>query len=78
MSIKDFDIIQTLGKGSFGSVHKVKRKADGMFYAMKKVPFVKLTDKEKEGALNEVRLIASIKYSYYQQPQYHRIQRSLF
>ena len=62
MSIKDFEIISTLGKGSFGSVYKVRRKEDNQNYAMKKVSFAKLSCKEKEAALNEVRLIASIKY----------------
>jgi serine/threonine protein kinase len=65
MSINDFEIHSSLGKGSFGSVNKVKRKEDGQYYAMKKVPFIKLAEKEKENALNEVRLIASIKYTYH-------------
>jgi hypothetical protein len=29
-TLKDFDVIQPLGKGSYGSVHKVRRKADGL------------------------------------------------
>jgi NIMA (never in mitosis gene a)-related kinase len=33
-----------------------------MEYALKKVKIVNLNDKEKENALNEVRLLASIKY----------------
>ena len=31
----DFDILDTLGEGSFGKVFKVKRKETGMVYAMK-------------------------------------------
>ena len=32
-------------------------------YALKKVKMVKLSDKEKENALNEVRILASIQHS---------------
>ena len=38
------------------------RVADQMKYALKKVKMGKLSDKEKENALNEVRILASIKH----------------
>ena len=40
--MNDFKVIQTLGKGSFGTVYKVKRKTDGLFYALKKVRYGQL------------------------------------
>jgi len=39
----------------------VLRLSDGQQYALKKVKMGKLSDKEKENALNEVRILASIK-----------------
>ena len=33
MSMKDFKVMQLLGKGSFGSVYKCKRLADGFLCA---------------------------------------------
>ncbi|CAD8053408.1 unnamed protein product [Paramecium primaurelia] len=63
-SLKDFQIIQELGKGSFSTVYKVKRIADGQEYALKKVKLGSLKQKEKENALNEVRLLASINNKY--------------
>ena len=41
---------------------KVKRKEDGLEYAMKKVLISELSRKEKDNALNEVRILASIKH----------------
>jgi len=78
MSFTDFEIIERLGKyiwiitliiiyyltgeGAYSSVYKVKRIFDGEIYALKQVKMVALSDKEKENALNEVRLLASIKH----------------
>ena len=59
-SIKEFEVLSVLGSGSFASVHKVKRISDGQLYAMKKVKLPSLNPKEKENALNEVRILASI------------------
>jgi len=61
MSVRDFQILTKLGEGSFSSVWKVKRISDGQEYAMKKVKMASLSEKEKQNALNEVRILASIK-----------------
>jgi NIMA (never in mitosis gene a)-related kinase len=60
MSIKDFEILSVLGKGAYGSVYKVRRFTDSKIYAMKKIILNNLNTREKEGCLNEVRLLASI------------------
>ena len=48
MSMKDFQVLQKLGSGSFSDVYKVKRISDQEDYAMKKVKLAKLSAKEKE------------------------------
>jgi NIMA (never in mitosis gene a)-related kinase len=58
--IGDFTVIKKLGDGAYSSVYKVKRLDDESLYALKKVKMMSLTDKEKENALNEVRILASI------------------
>jgi len=63
-SIKEFEILKHLGKGSYSNVYKVKRKTDGKFYAMKKVKLPKLSQKERKNSLNEVRILASIQHPY--------------
>ena len=58
-----------IGTGAFSEVLKVVRKSDKQTYALKKVSIFftdkqvkmsKLTAKEKENALNEVRILASL------------------
>jgi NIMA (never in mitosis gene a)-related kinase len=58
--MSDFEVIKQLGTGSFSSVYKVMRKSDRIIYALKKVKMAELSSKEKENALNEVRILASI------------------
>ena len=40
----------------------MKRISDGALYALKKVRLMNLSDKEKYNALNEVRILASIRH----------------
>ena len=56
----EFDVLKELGTGSFGRVLKVRRREDGGIFAMKTVKLMQLSAKEKDNALNEVRLLASI------------------
>jgi NIMA (never in mitosis gene a)-related kinase len=51
-----------LGEGAYSSVYKVKRLEDGQMYALKKVRMAGLSEKERENALNEVRILASIRH----------------
>ena len=62
MSLLDFVLLSKIGEGSYSSVHRVKRKSDGIEYALKKVKINNLKEKEKENALNEVRILASINH----------------
>jgi NIMA (never in mitosis gene a)-related kinase len=62
--MNDFQIISKLGEGAYSIVHKVKRIIDGNIYALKKVKLSNLSEKEKQNALNEVRILASVKSKY--------------
>ena len=59
--MKNFELISKLGEGSYSTVYKVRRKADLKMYALKKVKLKNLSEKEKQNALNEIRILASIK-----------------
>ena len=62
MSLNNFIIGKPLGKGAFGSVCLVTRKEDQKVYAMKSINIGKLDFQEKEAALNEVRILASLNH----------------
>jgi NIMA (never in mitosis gene a)-related kinase len=62
MPKEDFKVLSKLGSGSFSDVWKVARRSDGAEYAMKKVKLAKLSTKEKENALNEIRILASVEH----------------
>ena len=59
--MQNFELISKLGEGSYSTVYKVRRKADLKMYALKKVKLKNLSEKEKQNALNEIRILASIK-----------------
>jgi NIMA (never in mitosis gene a)-related kinase len=63
MSLDNFEILSKLGDGAYSVVYKVRRKEDSRTYALKKVNMSNLSKKEKKNALNEVRILASIKHS---------------
>ena len=58
--MEGFEVVRRLGQGSFGSVMKVVRRADGCEYAMKRVPIAQMGDREIADALNECRVLASV------------------
>ncbi len=62
--MNEFQIQSKLGDGAYSVVHKVKRNADDKIYALKKVKLLNLSEKEKTNALNEVRILASIKNNF--------------
>jgi len=62
--MNDFQILSKLGAGAYSVVHKVRRLVDGNIYALKRVKILNLSDKEKLNALNEVRILASVKSNY--------------
>ena len=60
-SLEDFEILQTLGKGSYGFVAKVKSKIDQKLYAMKMIDFSLINEEEeKQLSMNEIEIIKSL------------------
>ena len=59
-SLADFEFVQKIGSGSFGTVHKVQRRIDKNAYVIKQVKILVMSRKEQETAINEVRILASL------------------
>mmetsp|Transcript_42470 Transcript_42470/g.113700 ORF Transcript_42470/g.113700 Transcript_42470/m.113700 type:complete len:104 (-) Transcript_42470:768-1079(-) len=59
-SLKDFTGLKIIGKGTFGKVYKATRLEDNKDYAIKELRIGSMTPKEREDALNEVRVLASM------------------
>ena len=59
-----FKVINKIGEGAYSTVYTVKRLEDLKIYALKKVKIKKLSKKEKNNALNEVRILASVNSPY--------------
>lgn len=53
---------KTLGKGSYGTVYRAKRYSDGKVYALKEADVGSMSALEKKDAVNEIRLMASIRH----------------
>ena len=59
--LEDFEILQTLGKGSYGFVAKVKSKINHKLYAMKMIDLSLLKEQiEINFAINEIKIIQSL------------------
>lgn len=53
-----------LGKGAFGAVYRVKRQADGQNYALKIVDIRNRSQRGKQGAVNEIRVLAAVESEF--------------
>ena len=74
--ISDFKLISKIGTGAFSTVYKALRTIDNKYYALKKISLSSLSEKERENAFNEIRILSRIhnphvityKDSFYDKP----------
>jgi serine/threonine protein kinase len=60
MNIDDFERLEEIGKGSFGSVYRIRRRSDQQELVWKEMDFGKMSDREKMGVVSEVNILGKL------------------
>jgi NIMA (never in mitosis gene a)-related kinase 2 len=60
----DYEILETIGTGSFGKVRRVRRKSDSAILVWKEINFGKMSEKEKGQLVAEVNILQGLKNPY--------------
>ena len=55
-------VLDKLGDGAYSKVYKVERQVDKQMYALKKVKIGQMAPKDRDNAINEVRILSSISH----------------
>ncbi|KAK9812795.1 hypothetical protein WJX72_003948 [[Myrmecia] bisecta] len=64
MQLADFQIDGTISRGSFGVVYKAVRKVDGAVFALKQIDLKDMKRADREEAIDEARMLASLDSPY--------------
>nr|XP_004234790.1 serine/threonine-protein kinase Nek6-like [Solanum lycopersicum] len=62
--IDDYQVVEQIGRGAFGTAFLVMNTTDNKKYVLKKIPLAKQRDKFKRTALQEMDLIAKLSHPY--------------
>ena len=57
-----YEKIKDIGKGSFGKVALVKRRADGKILVWKELAYAKMSEKEKQMLVSEVNILRELSH----------------
>ena len=62
--IRDYQIIEQIGKGTFGIVYKVKKFNEPLIYVIKQISLIGLTDIQINQVCSEAKILSLIKSKY--------------
>lgn len=60
--IQEYEEIEEIGRGCFGTVHKIRRKSDGRVFVWKKICYENMTQQEKIQIVNEVNVLRKLNH----------------
>ncbi|XP_786794.1 serine/threonine-protein kinase Nek2 isoform X1 [Strongylocentrotus purpuratus] len=62
--LSDYDILYTIGSGSYGKCRKVRRKSDGKILVSKEIDYGTMGEVEKQMLVSEVNLLRELKHEF--------------
>ncbi len=60
--MENYEKLSDIGKGSFGTVSKIRRKADGKILVWKELNYGKMSEKEKQYLVAEVNILKDLNH----------------
>ena len=62
--LRDYEVEECIGKGSFGTVSRIRRKRDGRVLVWKEVSYGGMCEKEKKLIVSEVNILRELKHPH--------------
>ena len=59
-----YEVLEPLGRGSYGTVYKVRSRSDGKILVGKEIDFLLLSDREKSQLIAEI-MILKVRFKYF-------------
>ncbi|RUS74057.1 hypothetical protein EGW08_018184 [Elysia chlorotica] len=63
-TLEDFEVIGTIGTGSYGTCKKIRRKKDGKVMVWKEMEYGSMTESEKQMLVSEVNLLRELRHQH--------------
>ncbi|KAM6165801.1 serine/threonine-protein kinase Nek2 isoform 2-T2 [Erethizon dorsatum] len=60
--VEDYEVLYTIGTGSYGRCQKIRRKSDGKILVWKELDYGSMTEAEKQMLVSEVNLLRELKH----------------
>ncbi|KAF3902394.1 Myosin-IIIB [Dactylellina cionopaga] len=59
---EEYEVLELIGRGSFGQIHKVRRLRDGLILARKEISYNRMSPKEKEQLTAEFSILSKLQH----------------